>query len=89
MNALRAEHAAEDGVDEIAYRKVLIDDLVEVQTIEAAQVEALGPARAEAIRTFLVDQQGLDASRVDVVSETTTVESAGQWVRCQLAVAPM
>jgi hypothetical protein len=78
MDALRAEHTAEDSVDEIAYRKKLIDDLVGVQAIDAAQVEALGPARAEAIRAVLVD----------VVPESTTVEAAGQWVRCQLAVAP-
>ena len=88
VQALRAQHTTEDDLDEVAYRKALIDDLVGAQTIDEGQVGALGPARAEAIQAYLVDQLGLDTGRVSIASESATTEAAGQWVQCQLAVAP-
>ena len=88
MVGLRSQHTSDESLDEVAYRKALIEDLAAAQTVDEGQVGALGPARAEAIRAFLVDQQGFDAGRVSVISESTDVEAAGQWVRSQLVLAP-
>jgi hypothetical protein len=89
MKALRAEHTSVEGaaVYEVAYRKGLVADLLEAQSVDPAQISALGPARAETIRSFLVDQGGIDSSRVTVHPETTTSGEGDHWVRCQLEVS--
>ena len=87
IEVLRARHSSgtEDGsLDEAAYRSALIDQLVAAQSFDEARLQALAPARAEAIRAYLVDTAGLEAARVEVVSETVTVEDSDTWVRCQL-----
>ena len=57
---------------------------------------ALAPARAEAIRAYLVDQGGLDPARVSVAPEPTVEEpeqketaatGSENWVRCKLELA--
>ncbi|MGD8439852.1 MAG: DUF748 domain-containing protein, partial [Holophagae bacterium] len=74
LEALRARHtssadgeATEGQLDEMAYRREMRDALVAVQPVDAAAVEALGPARAEAIRRALVVSGGIDPARVSVL----------------------
>lgn len=89
MAALRAEHTSGEGseVDEVAYRKALVADLLEAQSVDSTEMAALGPARAEAIRSFLVDQGGVDTGRLTLHPETTTSTAGDHWVRCQLEVS--
>jgi len=99
LDALRAQHTtagsaegAEPVLDEVAYRDGLREALVASQPIDQAALAALAPARAEAIRSYLVGQ-GLDAARVSVAPEATVVEpdkketaatESKKWVRCRL-----
>jgi hypothetical protein len=89
MRALRAEHTSgeEAAVDEVAYRRALVAELLEAQSVDTNQVAALGPARAEAIQSFLVDQARIDPSRVTLHPEPTTSNEGDHWVRCQLEVS--
>ena len=89
MRVLRAEYTSVEGteVDEVAYRKALVADLVEAQSVNPTQMAALGPARAEAIQSFLVDQARIDPSRVTLHPEPTTSNEGDHWVRCQLEVS--
>lgn len=83
IDGLRAQH--ESGtMDEAAYRSALVEQLVAAQPFDEAEVQALPPARAEAIRAYLVDSAGFEASRVEVLPEPVTVSESGKWVRCQL-----
>jgi hypothetical protein len=50
-------------------------------------VAALAPARAEAIRAFLVDQAGIDPVRVSIAPEPKELEDSERWVRCQLELS--
>jgi hypothetical protein len=103
LDALRAQHTsagtaegAEPVLDEVAYRDALRESLVASQPIDDAALQALAPARAEAIRAYLVDQGGFDAVRVSVAPEAVMVEpdaketaatESENWVRCQLELA--
>jgi hypothetical protein len=84
MRALLEEHTSDTAVDEVAYRKALVADLLAAQSVDNAQMQALGPARAEAIRAFFVEQGGLDAGRFSVDPETSTTSDGERWVRSQL-----
>ena len=89
LEALRAQYASDtDGatLDEVAYRAALLDQVIAAQVVDETETEALAAARAEAIRAYLVDQAGVDASRVVVQTETATVTDSDKWVRCQLAL---
>jgi len=99
LDALRAQHTAagasegaEPTLDEVAYRDALREALTTSQPVEDAALAALAPARAEAIRTYLVER-GLDETRVSISPEATVVEpdkketaatESERWVRCQL-----
>jgi len=100
LQALRAQHTvaspeAEDAdesagpvLDETAYYRDLRTALFEAQPIDPAAVPALGAARAEAIRAFLVDETGIDPARVQLLEPAVVEESTGEkWVRCRLDVA--
>jgi hypothetical protein len=100
LDSLRAQHTsvgsaagAEPVLDEVAYRYGIWEALVASQPIDKALLKALAPARAEAIRAYLVDQNGLDAARVSVAPEAvmmkpekkeTAATDSKNWVRCQL-----
>ena len=73
-------------LDETALRQAVRQALTNAQPVDAALVQALGPARAQAIRTFLVEQAQLDAGRVTIEPETTVQESRGPWVACLLVI---
>ncbi len=91
LEAFREQHTSStvDGaLDEVAYREALRTGVVEAQPIDDSLVQALAPARADAIRAFLVDQAGVDPSRVKVLTETATIDTGEQRVSCRLAVAP-
>ena len=103
VDALRAQHTtpgeaegAEPVFDEVAYRDDLHEALIASQPVDQATVAALAPARAEAIRGYLVDQAGLDPARVSVAPEATAEEpekketaatGSENWVRCKLELA--
>jgi hypothetical protein len=103
LDALRARHttagtaeAVEPALDEVAYRAALRGALIASQPVDDGTVAALAPARAEAIRAYLVDQAGLDPARVSVAPEATADEpekkktaatGSEKWVRCQLELA--
>ncbi len=71
-------------LDEPAYRTALLDELIAAQAIDEAQVPSLAGARAEAIRSYLVDTAGVDTARVEVRPEPVTVNEGEDPVRCQL-----
>jgi hypothetical protein len=78
---------SDDGtLDEEGFRELLWTQLLETQQISEADGQALAPARAEAIRAYLVDQQGVDGSRVTVLPDAVTVETGDPKVRCQLSL---
>jgi len=103
LDALRAQHTtpgsaegAEPVLDEMAYRDALREALIASQPVDQGTVAALAPARAEAIRAYLVDQGGLDPARVSVAPEPTVEEpekketaatGSENWVRCKLELA--
>ncbi len=93
LEALRGQHTAvrEEGaeavLDEVAYRAALREALIGSQSIDDAAVAALAAARAEAVRTCLVDQAGLEPTRVSVVREPEVVTDSGRWVRCRLGLS--
>jgi hypothetical protein len=95
LEALRGEHTAADPkspdspgtLDEVDYRRALRERLLAAQTVEPAAVEALAPARTEAVRTHLVDAGGLDGSRVRVLEPSPSETPGDDWVRCRLEVA--
>ena len=93
LDALRAQHtpSADDGetagqLDEMAYRREMRDAMIAAQPVDAAAVEALGPARAEAVRSALVDTGGIDPARVQALDVETAESSDGDRVRCRLEV---
>ena len=97
LSELRARHVApsesteesvgEAVLDETAYYRELKAALVAVQPIDPDQLMALGSARTEAIRTLLVDESGIDPSRVEVLEPEAIEPSGDRWVRCRLDVA--
>ena len=93
LDALRTRNMTTDEdtggqvLDETAYHRDLQAALIEAQPVDAAGIEALAAARAEAVRAFLVDSQGLDQARVRVIDAVAIEESSEDgWVRCRLDV---
>jgi hypothetical protein len=100
LESMRAEHtaaptdfgdtdeSAEPVLDETAYYRDLRTALIEAQPIDPTAVTALGAARSEAIRGFLVEDSGIDSARVRLLEAAPIDESTGdRWVRCRLDVA--
>ena len=94
LDALRATHVqapeavgAEPILDESAYRQEMSDTIIAAQPVDHATVAALASQRADAIRVCLVEQGGLDPSRVTIAPEPISEPVDGNWVRCQLEVA--
>jgi hypothetical protein len=71
-------------LDEVAYRLAMRETIIASQPLADGAVAALAPARAEAIRAYLVDQAGLATARVSIAPEPKVVEGSERWVRCQL-----
>jgi hypothetical protein len=94
LETVRGQHTTPDpenpegpgAMNKFEYRSALREALVAAQSVDPAAVEALAPARAEAINAYLVDSGGLDASRVSVLPVAATEEAGGGWVRCRLDV---
>ncbi|MGB3565243.1 MAG: DUF748 domain-containing protein [Thermoanaerobaculia bacterium] len=89
LEVLRQQYTTgtdEPQLDETAYREALNESLIEAQTIDEEQVQALGPARAEAIRGHLVDQSGIDPARITILPETTDTATGEDRIRCRLSV---
>jgi hypothetical protein len=64
------------------------DTITAAQPVDQATVAALSQQRAEAIRASLVEQGGLDTGRIRIAPEPISEPVDGNWVRCQLEVAP-
>jgi len=93
LNALRAqnmtadESTGEQVLDETTYYRDLSAALIEAQPVDMAAVQALAGARAEAVRAFLVDGQGIDPTRLRIIDPVAAEEpSDDDWVRCRLDV---
>ena len=93
LDALRAqnmttdESTGEQVLDETAYYRDLRAALIEAQPVDAAEVQALASARAEAVRAFMVDGQGIDPVQVRIIDPVAVEEPSGDgWVRCRLDV---
>jgi hypothetical protein len=93
LEALRAEHttSADDTtaavVDETTFYRALRAALVAAQPVDPTELQDLGAARSEAVRSLLVDEAGVDPSRVQILP-TAAVEPTGDgWVSCRLDVA--
>jgi hypothetical protein len=92
IDALRAqnmtteESTGEQTLDETAYYRDLQAALIAAQPVDTAAVQALGAARAEAVRAFLVNGTGADAARIRVIEPVAVEEGEGEddWVRCRL-----
>ncbi len=82
-----ASDGAEPVFDETAYRRALNDALVASQPVVEGAVAALAPARAEAVRAYLVDQAGLEPARVTIAAGPTIVTGSESWVRCRLVLS--
>ncbi len=94
LAALRAQYTtvppegeeAPPVLDETAYYRDLRGALIDAQPVDPAVVQALGPARAEVIRAFLVDEAGLASSQVQILDAVALEPSGDGWVRCRLDV---
>jgi len=93
LDALRAENMTNDEttgeqvLDETSYYRSLREAMIEAQPVDQAAITALADARAEAIRSFLVDEQDIDPARVRIVDPVAVEESPDDgWVRCRLDV---
>jgi hypothetical protein len=87
LDGLRTGSEGEEGLDETAYYRDLRDAVIEAQVVDPASVKALAVARAEAIRTFIVEHEAGDDSRVRVIDPVEVETSTGGgWVRCRLDV---
>lgn len=93
LDALRGQYTAvpaggtEAVLDELAYRDALRATLIAAQAVDAGAMSALGPARGEAIRAYLLERSDLDAARIRVGSEAMPVTGSGRRVRCQLELS--
>ena len=72
--------------DETAYYRELRRLLIEAQPVGDTDLQALGAARAEAIRALMVDEVGVGAERVTVVDPVESKPSGEEWVRVELEV---
>jgi len=87
LGALEASHTPPSkDLDVVAFRQAVRQALAYAQPVDAAEVQALGPARAQAISTFLVEQAQLDSGRVTISPETAEQDSGGSWVACLLVI---
>jgi hypothetical protein len=96
LEALRAQHttaaegseegAIETVLDETTYYRDLKAVLVAAQPVSPVQLQELGAARTESVRELLVDEAGIDRSRVQVLPPVAVEPSGGKWVRCRLDV---
>jgi hypothetical protein len=93
LETLRAQHMTADEstgeqvLDDTAYYRDLRTALIEALPLDAAEVQALAGARAEAVRAFLVDEKGIDSARVRIIGAVAVEEPSGdEWVRCRLDV---
>jgi hypothetical protein len=95
LDALRTRHTApaetpsegtaEAVLDETAYYRELQAALAAAQPVDPAQLQALGAARAEAIRVLLVEA-GIDSTRTEILPPAAVDPSGDEWVRCRLDV---
>ena len=94
LEALRAHHmTSADGtseavLDETAFYLDLKAALVAAQPLDPTELQALGATRSEAVRALLVDEAGIDPSRVRILPPLAVEPSGDEWVRCRLDVAP-
>ncbi|MEJ8566708.1 DUF748 domain-containing protein [Wenzhouxiangellaceae bacterium CH-27] len=95
LEAIRAEHSAPpvddpEGVavlDELAYAIDLRERLVQSQPVEQGELDALGEARAVAVRAALLADGGLDENRVALGPVVPGESEDGDWVVIELEVA--
>ncbi len=81
------QSTGEQALDETAYYRELRAALIEAQPVDAAQLQALAAARAEATRSFLIEGQGIDHGRVRIIDPVALEKPTGDgWVRCRLDV---
>lgn len=89
LATLEASHTTPSiGLDENAFRQDLIRQLTASQPVESALVQTLGPARAQSIRTVLVEQANLNGERITVAPETVVQDTDETWVSCRLEIKP-
>jgi len=97
LAALRSQHttaaaSGEEGAggeptfDETSYYRDLKAALVAAQPVDPAEVRALGAARAEAVRFFLVDSAGIYPARIRIIEPVAVEPGDADWVRCRLDV---
>jgi hypothetical protein len=91
--ALRQTHTtasaegAKPSLDQGAYEDALREAILASQTVGAAEFQALGEARAAAVRTAFVEQGGLDATRLEMGTARAAAGSGNGRVRLPLEVA--
>ncbi len=92
LAALRAPHltqgeaAVEPRLDEEAYRRDLRAALVASQVVDQDALRALGEARGQAVRSYLVDTAGVDSGRIEVTEPVPAAAASGERMRCRLDV---
>jgi hypothetical protein len=91
--ALRQSHTAastegaKPSLDEGAYEDALREAILASQSVGAAEFQALGEARAAAVRSAFVEQGGLDASRLEMGAARAVTGTGESRVRLSLEVA--
>ncbi len=87
-----SDEAAEDAepeFDPVAFQAYLVEQLVAAQSVDQSALDALGRARAQAVRdrvTTADDGAGLAAERVRLEPPTATTVDAGERVSLELSV---
>jgi len=72
-------------LDETAYVAELEQRLIDAAPVDEAQLQALGRDRAQRVSGWLVDNAGIDASRI-AVGETATGSADSGWIAMELEV---
>ena len=88
QNTTTEESSGEQTLDETAYYRDLRVALIEAQPVDTAAVQALGEARAEAVRSYMIDTAGVAPAGIRIIEPVAVEEGEGEddWVRCRLDV---
>ncbi len=81
-----ADGTAEEVLDETAYYRELKGALIAARPVDPSGLTSLGAARSETVRSLLVDESGIDPTRVEVLQPVAIEPTGDRWVRCKLDV---
>ncbi|MEJ2523702.1 MAG: DUF748 domain-containing protein [Gammaproteobacteria bacterium] len=86
-NTAVPEGQSEPVLDEPAYLAALREELISLQTVFPTELEALGGARGDAVKEYLVTTGGIDAGRITVATPAPAERADENLVYVKLDVA--